>query len=118
MSSKIPLHLKDSPDKIATGHFCIFTGSLLVAGKIVTKLYALDKKHDGLPAYGQMVCKGKKVYWCKYGFVSDPDIYRDPGKKSPYPRQKKASELSWPATAAKKAAFKFRSKSETNQLAQ
>jgi hypothetical protein len=116
MCSKLPLILKDSPDKIAIGHFCVFTGSLLTAGKITAKLYAQDKKKDGIPAYGFLHHKGKKIYWCKYGFVTDPDIYQKPGGNTLYPRPKKGSALSWPATSAKKARMKKAAKSEMNQL--
>lgn len=100
--TRIPQHLKDSPDKIAIGAFCVFAGSLLTAGAIVEKLYKKEGKH-GLPACGFMHYKGKKYWWCRYGFVNDPDIY---GGRNPFARPKNGTALSWPAKAAKKARMK------------
>jgi|GEM_PF-2599498 len=71
---KIPHFLKG--EAIASGHYCVF-GNLLEVGPAFIALVKKDKA-TGIPAHGIIQVKGKKYYYCRYGFVSDPDIYTKP----------------------------------------
>jgi len=70
---KIPLKLKGT-HVICGGHFAVFTDSFLKGTSVITELYKKEKS-KGLPCMGQISFKGIKYYWCRYGFVDDPDIY-------------------------------------------
>lgn len=70
--SKIPQKVREK-GCVACGPYAVFCG-LLAAGKVFSQLNAQDNG-QGIPAHGYIVIKGIKYYYCRYGLVSDPDIY-------------------------------------------
>ena len=70
---KIPKDAK-AIGAIAIGQYAIFCKGLFKAGMLYNKLIAADKKRS-IPAVGYISYKGEKVYYCRYGFVNDPDVY-------------------------------------------
>ena len=85
---KIPQEVKKT-GCVAIGHYAVFCKSAVTAAQVATVI----RKHDlekGIPAVGFLTIKGKKFYYCRYGFVNDPDIYAKPiKKKSAKPRKTK-----------------------------
>lgn len=75
--SKIPLEVK-AIGAIASGRFAVFCNGLLKAGSVFTKLEKLDTKRKAFPAVGYIKINGEKIYYCRYGFVNDPEIYEQP----------------------------------------
>lgn len=73
-ASKIPQEAKKI-GAVAIGRYAIFCEGMLVAAEIHDKLAAADTKH-GMPAVGYISVKGKKIYYCRYAFVNDNDIYK------------------------------------------
>lgn len=73
-ASKIPQEAKKI-GAVAIGRYAIFCEGILVAGEIHDKLAAADQK-KGLPAVGYISIKGQKIYYCRYAFVNDKDIYK------------------------------------------
>jgi hypothetical protein len=71
--SKIPANVK-AIGAIAIGRYAIFCKGLLKASDVGSKLNKADK-NKGIPAVGYISHKGEKIYYCRYGFVNDPDIY-------------------------------------------
>lgn len=99
--SKIPLEVK-AIGAIASGRFAVFCG-LLKAGSVFTKLEKLDSEGKAFPMVGFITIKGEKIYYCRYGFVDDPDIYERP--KNPSPQQiQELEDLRWQKTRAELSA--------------
>jgi len=71
---KIPQEVKEKK-AIAIGGYAIFCQGFMKAVNITTEIQKADKKKKGIPAYGFIMYKNQKVYYCRYGFVEDPDIY-------------------------------------------
>lgn len=71
---KIPADVK-AKGCICTGHFAVFCKGLLKASAVAAKLYKADKKRGGIPVVGYITHNKERVYYCRYGFVDDPDIY-------------------------------------------
>ncbi len=71
--AKIPPEEKKK-GAIASGRFAVF-GSLLTVGPAMVELDRMFSTKRGLPAHGHVTIKGKRFYYCLYGFVDDPDIY-------------------------------------------
>ena len=71
--SKIPLEEK-AKGAIINGRIAVF-GSLLKVGPAMAKLQTADEK-KGIPAYGYITLAGNRFYYCRYGFLDDPDIYK------------------------------------------
>ena len=69
---KIPQKVKDT-GCIGIDRYAVFCKGLLKASSVVDKLSKAEKK--GIPAVGYVTIKGEKIYYCRYGFVDDPDIY-------------------------------------------
>jgi hypothetical protein len=69
---KIPHRLKGQA--IAIGPYAIFCTGLLRAAAIAKKLQGIDE-HKGIPAHGTVQYNKESIYYCRYGFVNDPDIY-------------------------------------------
>ncbi len=70
--SKIPKAAKEI-GAIAINQYAIFCKGILKAGNVVKILQKEEKK--GIPACGYVRVKGEKIYYCRYGFVDDKDIY-------------------------------------------
>jgi hypothetical protein len=70
--AKIPMEVK-AIGAIAIDRYAVFCKGLLTAGAVVMKLQKAEKK--GLPAVGYLIHKGQKIYYCRYGFINDKDIY-------------------------------------------
>lgn len=77
--SKIPLEEK-AKGAIVNGGIAVF-GSLLKVGPAMVKLQTADEK-KGIPAYGYITITGIRFYYCRYGFLNDPDIYKSQKKLS------------------------------------
>lgn len=71
--AKIPPNIK-AIGAIAIGRYAVFCRGIIKASNIARKLDNADKK-SGIPAVGYISHKGDKTYYCRYGFVDDPDIY-------------------------------------------
>lgn len=70
--SKIPKSAREI-GAIAINQYAVFCEGIFKAGKVVTRLQKAEKK--GMPACGYVSIKGEKIYYCRYGFVNDEDIY-------------------------------------------
>ncbi|MGZ3999593.1 MAG: hypothetical protein ACXVIY_03145 [Mucilaginibacter sp.] len=66
---------------IASGHYAVFAKGPLQASPAFVALHKADVS-TGIPAYGKITVKGKVFYYCRYGFVNDPDIYAKAQGKS------------------------------------
>lgn len=71
--SKIPPEIK-AIGAIAIGPYAVFCKGLIKASNVAGKLNKADKK-NGIPGCGYLVYKKEKIYYCRYGFLNDPDIY-------------------------------------------
>lgn len=71
--SKIPFEVIDI-GAIGIAGYAIYCRGLLKAAAVCDKLHKADLR-KGIPLCGYMQYKGEKVYYCRYGFVEDPDIY-------------------------------------------
>jgi hypothetical protein len=71
---KIPASVK-AEGCVASLDFAIFCKGLLTASEIIGRLYKADKKRS-IPIVGYVIFKKKRVFYCRIGFVDDPDIYR------------------------------------------
>lgn len=77
---KKPVYSKIPPDvkaigAIASGHYAVFCNGLLKAGEVFVFLNKLEEKKKTIPLVGYVTVKGEKIFYCRYGFVNDPDIY-------------------------------------------
>lgn len=70
--SKIPKKDREI-GAIAINQYAVFCHRIFKAGEVVKKLQKAKKK--GMPACGYVSIKGVKIYYCRYGFVNDEDIY-------------------------------------------
>jgi hypothetical protein len=70
---KIPKEAK-ALKAIVMGGYAIFCQGFLKAANVTSELHSVDKK-KGIPAYGFIMYKKEKVYYCRYGFINSPDIY-------------------------------------------
>ena len=70
--SKIPAKEK-AKGAVANGGIAVF-GGMLSVGPAMVKLQKADAS-KGIPAYGYITIEGKRWYYCRYGFLDDPDIY-------------------------------------------
>jgi hypothetical protein len=78
--SKIPQDVK-AIGAIASGHYAVFCG-LMKAGEVFVKLQKDEDKGKSVPLVGYVTIKGKKIYYCRYGLVDDPSIYKGASKGS------------------------------------
>lgn len=72
--SKIPLKVKEK-GAIAGGHWAVYCDSIITASRICRKLNEASKKGD-CPLVGYVTSGGTRYYYCRYGFINDPDIYK------------------------------------------
>lgn len=72
---KIPPHIRKQ-GCVAINGYAIFCKGLLKAAAISQALLKADKK-TGIPAVGTITHHKIKYYYCRYGFLKDPDIYTD-----------------------------------------
>lgn len=70
---KIPWKVKESIGAVCCGHYAVFA-PLLKCGPAFLALQKQDEK-KGIPFHGKIVVKGVTYFYCRYGMVSDPDIY-------------------------------------------
>jgi hypothetical protein len=68
--AKIPKKI-DKTQTVAIGSWVIFVKSLSEASAVAIAL----SRYDSAPLVGHITLKGKKYYYCRYGFLNDPDIY-------------------------------------------
>tara|TARA_B100000508_G_C11464650_1_gene280976 strand:+ start:908 stop:1123 length:216 start_codon:yes stop_codon:yes gene_type:complete len=68
--SKLPKRLKKE-EVVAIGPIAVWTKSIITAGEVLTRVQR--RKSVGL--CGTATVKGKKIYWCRYGFLNDDMIY-------------------------------------------
>jgi hypothetical protein len=70
--SKIPKELKGTA--VASGSWAVFAG-IIRAGKIFTMLQDIPTT-KAVPISGYFTDKAGKVYYCRYGFINDKEIYK------------------------------------------
>jgi len=70
---KIPISVKQT-GSIAGSGYAVFCKGLLKASEVIVRLEKYDSG-GGLPAYGYLIHKKEKIYYCRYGFVNDPATY-------------------------------------------
>lgn len=70
---KIPKSYKGKP-VTAISNYAIWCDSILTASAIACQLSMKDNK-TGIPCMGKIQYKGKKYFWCRYGFLNDDAIY-------------------------------------------
>lgn len=70
---KIPKDVK-AIGAIGCGPYAIFCKGLLKASDVANRLQKAEKR-NGIPVVGYVSLKGEKIYYCRYGFVDDPDVY-------------------------------------------
>ena len=70
---KIPQKIK-AIGSIAIGRYAIFCNGLLKAGEVCSLLEKQDEK-KGIPVVGYVTHRGEKIFYCRYGFINDPDVY-------------------------------------------
>lgn len=70
---KIPPDVKQI-GAIAIGRYAIFCKGFLKATTIVDKLVKADNK-KGIPIVGFIQIKKEKIFYCRFGFINDNDIY-------------------------------------------
>lgn len=68
--AKIPQSEK-AKGAVASGSFAVF-GGIMSVGAAFT---ALQKIKTAIPAHGYITVAGKRFYYCRYGFLDDPEIY-------------------------------------------
>ena len=73
--SKIPALMKEI-GVIASGHYAVFCKGLLKAGSVFTRLQKREDKGREIPLVGYFTVKGERIYYCRYGLVDEPDIYK------------------------------------------
>lgn len=76
---KIPPAVKEI-GAVGITKWAVFCRGLLKAALVVDKLEKAEKR-GGVPIVGYLQMDGERIYYCRYGFVDDPDIYATPKTK-------------------------------------
>lgn len=79
---RIPASVKEQ-GCVAIGGWAVFCKGILKASEVVTRLQRADSKGK-CPIVGYLLFKGEKVYYCRYGFVDDADIYETNSTPKPF----------------------------------
>lgn len=79
---RIPASVKEK-GCVAIGGWAVFCKGILRASEVVTRLQRADSKGK-CPIVGCLMFKGEKIYYCRYGFVDDADIYETNSTPKPF----------------------------------